>query len=59
MADGTKFVDNTFKSAKTIRFEDCDGTLMSGNSGLGSAKLKVTNGSCFDKKSDSDYKPVC
>ena len=59
MADGTKFVDNTFKSAKTMRFEDCDGTLMSGNSGLGSAKLKVTNGSCFDKKSDSDYKPVC
>ena len=59
MADGTEFIDNTFKSAKTVRFEDCEGTIMSGNTGLNSVELKVTDGSCFDKTSDSDYKPVC
>lgn len=59
VSDGFEFIDNTFKSAKTIRFDDCEGTLMSGNSGLGSVELKVNGGSCFDKKSDSGYKPVC
>ena len=59
MADGTEFIDNTFKSAKTVRFEDCEGTIMSGNTGLNSVELKVTDASCFDKTSDSDYKPVC
>ncbi|CAM9210005.1 unnamed protein product, partial [Laminaria digitata] len=59
MADGTEFIDNTFKSAKTVRFEDAQDTIMSGNTGLGSATLKVSKGACFDKKSDSDYKPVC
>lgn len=59
MADGTEFIDNTFKSAKTVRFEDCEGTLMSGNTGLDKVSLKVSDGSCFNKKSDRDYKPVC
>ncbi|CAM9699718.1 unnamed protein product, partial [Laminaria digitata] len=59
MADGTEFVDNTFKSAKTIRFEDAEYTLMSGNTGLDDADRRISKGACFDKKSDSGYKPVC
>lgn len=59
VADGTEFIENTFKSAKIIRFEDAEDTIMSGNTGLGGAKLKVSSGACFDDKSDSRYKPVC
>ena len=59
VADGTEFIDNAFKSAKLMRFEDAKGTIMSGNTGLDNAKLKVSKGACFDKKSDSRYKPVC
>lgn len=59
VADGTEFIDNTFKSAKLMRFEDAEGTVMSGNTGLNSASLKVSNGACFDKKSGSRFKPVC
>lgn len=59
VADGTEFIENTFKSAKLMRFDDAEGTVMSGNTGLDNASLKVSNGACFDKKSDSRFKPVC
>ena len=59
MADGTEFIDYTFENAKTVRFENCEGTLMSGNIGLRSVELKITDCSCFDITSDSDYKRFC
>ena len=59
VADGTAFVDNTFKNTKTIRFEDSMGTVMSGNTGLDRIKLKVTDGSCFNQRSDAAYNPIC
>lgn len=58
-ADGTQFIDNAFEDADTIRFHDCEDTLMSGNTGLDDVELKVTGGSCFDDDSDSDYTPTC
>lgn len=58
-ADGTEFLNNTFESADTVRFEDCTGTVMSGNTGLGAVELKVTDGSCFDGISDPAYTPAC
>ena len=58
-ADGTQFTDNAFEDADTIRFKDCEDTLMSGNTGLDDVTLKVTDGSCFDEDSDSAYTPVC
>ena len=54
-ADGTEFVDNTFTDAMMIRFEDCTGTVMTGNSGLDDVNLKVTDGSCFDSSADAVY----
>lgn len=59
LADGTEFIDNTFEDADTLRFEDCENTLMSGNTGLQGVELKVTEGSCFAEGSDSDYTPTC
>ncbi|CAM9855811.1 unnamed protein product, partial [Laminaria digitata] len=58
-ADGTQFIDNKFEDATTIRFDDATGTIMTGNTGLDDAELKVTNGSCFDESSDSEYTPTC
>lgn len=61
-ADGTEFTSNTFKDAKTIRFVDCEDTLMSSNTGLKGVEQKVED-ACFDGKSDSDdstdYRPTC
>eukprot|EP00904_Undaria_pinnatifida_P005798 jgi/Undpi1/2348/HiC_scaffold_13.g05731.m1 len=58
-ADGTQIIDNKFEDPDTIRFEDCEETLVSGNTGLDDADLKVTDGSCFDGDSDSEYTPTC
>ena len=58
-ADGTQFIDNTFEDVTTIRFDDAEGTIMSGNTGLDDATLKATNGACFDDSSDSVYTPTC
>ena len=58
-ADGTQFIDNKFEDATTIRFEDATGTIMSGNTGLDDAELKVADGACFDAASDADYTPTC
>lgn len=59
VADGTEFLDNKFEEATTARFEDCSGTLLSGNTGLDGTKLRITDGSCFGKGSDNTYTPVC
>ena len=58
-ADGTQFIDNKFEDATTIRFEDATGTIMSGNTGLDDAELKVADGACFDDASDANYTPIC
>ncbi|CAN0483251.1 unnamed protein product [Scytosiphon promiscuus] len=58
-ADGTEFIDNTFEDAETVRFEDCEGTLMSGNTGLDGVEMKVTEGSCFANGTDPAYTPTC
>ena len=57
-ADGTKFIDNTFEDATTIRFNDAKKTLMLGNTGLNNIKLKVTNGASFDASSDHGFEPI-
>lgn len=57
-ADGTQFLDNTFKDASTIRFVDAKKTLMSGNIGLDDSKLKVSSGASFDKSSDYGFEPT-
>lgn len=60
MADGTEFINNTFKNVKVVRFQNSTGTVMSDNAGLNSVELKVTDGSCFKKKSGVVfYHPVC
>lgn len=58
-ADGTQFIDNIFENATTIRFDNSTETLMSGNTGLDDAELKVANGACFDDESDAEYTPTC
>lgn len=58
-ADGTEFIDNDFEDPEKIRFEDCSGTVMSGNTGLDDVELSVTEGACFDDESDSAFTPVC
>ena len=58
-ADGTQFIDNTFEDPTKIRFQDSSETLMSGNTGLDNAKLRIVDGACFDKKSDSAFTPTC
>lgn len=58
-ADGTEFIDNTFEDPAKIRFQDSTGTIMSGNTGLDDVKLRITDGACFDAKSDSAFTPVC
>eukprot|EP00904_Undaria_pinnatifida_P005809 jgi/Undpi1/2358/HiC_scaffold_13.g05741.m1 len=55
-ADGTQFIDNAFDNVTTIRFDDVLNTLMSGNTGLEDADLKVDNGACFSEDSDEEYK---
>lgn len=58
-ADGTQFTGNTFTKAGTVRFDDCEKTYMSGNTGLGDAEVKI-DGACFDGDSDSEkYTPSC
>eukprot|EP00904_Undaria_pinnatifida_P009109 jgi/Undpi1/5328/HiC_scaffold_2.g00609.m1 len=57
-ADGTKFIDNTFEDATTIRFNDATKTVMVGNIGLNNTKLKVTNGASFDASSDYGFEPI-
>lgn len=59
VADGTEFIDNTFVDTDTIRFEDCTGTVMSGNTGLDGVELKVYDDSCFAAASDDAYTPNC
>lgn len=58
-ADGTEFIDNKFEDPDKIRFLDCTGTVMSGNTGLDDVELSTTDGACFDDKSDSAFTPVC
>ena len=58
-ADGTEFIDNTFIDTDTIRFEDCEDTVMSGNTGLDGVELKVYEDSCFSSSSDAAYTPKC
>ena len=58
-ADGTRFIDNTFEDVTTIRFDDATGTIMTGNTGLDDADLKVANGACFDQASDAEFVPTC
>ena len=58
-ADGFEFVDNTFEDASTVRFDETEGTLMSGNTGLDDVEVKRLGGSCFDGASDSDWTPSC
>ena len=58
-ADGTEFIDNICEDPAKIRFEDCTGTVMSGNTGLEDVEMRITNGACFDAKSDSAFTPVC
>ena len=58
-ADGTEFIDNAFEDPAKIRFQDSTGTVMSGNTGLNGVKLRITDGACFDAKSDSAFTPVC
>ena len=58
-ADGTQFIDNTFEDVTTIRFDDAEGTVVSGNTGLDDAELKVNNGACFSEASDAAYTPTC
>lgn len=57
-ADGTEFIGNSFEDAATIRFDDSARTLMSGNTGLHNAKLKVHNGASFDQNSDFGFEPI-
>ena len=57
-ADGTKFIDNTFEDATTIRFDDSKKTVMLGNIGLNNSKLKVANGASFDASSDHGFEPI-
>ena len=57
-ADGTKFIDNTFEDATTIRFNDAKKTVMVGNIGLNNTKLKVANGASFDASSDYGFEPI-
>lgn len=56
---GTEFIDNTFKRATAVRFDDATETVMSGNTGLDNVKLKVANGACFDEVSDPGFTPIC
>lgn len=58
-SDGTIFDNNDFSDAKTIRFDDATEMLMTGNTGLDDAELKVSNGACFDEDSDDGFEPVC
>ena len=58
-ADGTEFIDNNFKDPENIRFQDCTGTVMSGNTGLDDVDLRITDGACFGDKSGSAFTPVC
>ena len=58
-ADGTQFINNTFDRARMIRFDDSTETLMSGNTGLDDAVVKVDNDACFDEASDDAYEPTC
>ena len=58
-ADGTQFINNTFKDATTIRFSDATKTIMSGNIGLkNNSKLKVADGASFDARSDKGFEPI-
>lgn len=57
-ADGTQFIDNTFKDAAAIRFVDATKTLMSGNTGLTDSTLKVDKGATFDEGSDHGFEPI-
>ena len=57
-ADGTQFIDNSFKDASTIRFVDAKRTLMLGNTGLDDSKLKIASGASFDKSSDYGFEPT-
>ena len=57
-ADGTEFIGNSFEDAVTIRFDDSTRTVMSGNTGLDDARLKVHNGASFDRKSDYGFEPI-
>ena len=58
-ADGTQFIDNAFDNVTTIRFDNVTETLMSGNTGLDDAVVKVDNDACFDEASDDAYEPTC
>lgn len=57
-ADGTQFIKNIFEDARTIRFNDARQTFMSGNIGLDNSKLKVSNGTNFDPRSDYGFEPI-
>lgn len=59
VADGTRFINNTFEGVKVLRFEDSMETLMLGNTGLEGIELKVNDGSCFNRTSDAVYGPIC
>ena len=58
-ADGLQIVDNTFINPAKTRFQDCFGTVVSGNTGLDGIRVRVTHGSCFDASSDAAYTPIC
>ena len=51
-ADGTKFIDNTFEDATTIRFNDAKKTVMVGHIGLNNSNLKFANGASFGARSE-------
>lgn len=58
-SDDMVFKDNIFTEATTIRFDDSTGMVMTGNSGLDDATLKVANGACFSEESDDGFEPTC
>lgn len=57
-SDGTQFVENSFKDAAAIRFDNAERTVMLGNTGLDGARVKVTNGASFDAMSDNGFEPI-
>ena len=59
-SDDIIFTDNAFTDPDTIRFDDSTMMLMTGNTGLEDAQLKIQNGACFDPESDDDmFVPTC
>lgn len=57
--DGTQLLGNRFQKADKIRFYDSKDIMLKDNTGLGKVEVKVTHSSCFDKKCDDGFEPMC